>query len=65
MDYERGVERAFGVSLAKLEMDWRASVLGENTLGSTLKNLMPYLVLLLVVIFVPLLGIINAMRMKR
>ena len=62
VDCERGVERAFGVSLAKLEMDWRTSVLGQNTLGSTLKNLTPYLVLLLVVIFVPLLGIINSMR---
>ena len=65
VDCERGVERAFGISLAKLEMDWRTSVLGQNTLGSTLKNLTPYLVLLLVVIFVPLLGIINSMRTKR
>jgi len=64
VDCERGVERAFGVSLAKLDMDWRTSVLGQNTLGSTLKNLTPYLVLLCVVIFVPLLGIIKSMRMK-
>ena len=64
VDCERGVERAFGVSLAKLEMDWRTSVLAQNTLGSTLENLTPYLVLLCVVIFVPLLGIINSMRTK-
>jgi hypothetical protein len=64
VDCERGVERAFGISLAKLEMDWRTSVLGQNTLGSTLENLAPYLVLLCVVIFAPLLGIINSMRMK-
>jgi len=62
VDCERGTERAFGVPLAKLEMDWRTAVLGENVLGSMLKNLTPYLVLLLVVIFVPLLGIINSMR---
>jgi len=64
VDCERGVERAFGVSLAKLEIDWRTSVLGQNTLGSTLKSLTPYLALLCVVIFFPLLGIVNSMRIK-
>jgi hypothetical protein len=63
-DCERGVERAFGVSLAKLETDWRSSVLGQNTMGLVLGNLSPYLVLLCLVLIIPLMGILSATRRK-
>jgi hypothetical protein len=62
MDCERGVERAFGVPLAKLETDWRASVLGQNRIGSILENLSPYLVLLCLVLIIPFVGMVSALR---
>ena len=64
VDCERGTERAFGVSLSKLELDWRESVLGQNVLGVTLRNMSPYLVLLCLVLFIPLFGILSTLREK-
>lgn len=61
---ERGAERAFGVSLSKLELDWREAVLGQKALGSALRNISPYLVLLCLVLFVPLLGGLSMIRRK-
>lgn len=62
VDCERGPERAFGVSLSKLELDWRESVLGQWALGGALRNMFPYLVLLCLVLFVP---IVSGLRMIR
>ena len=64
VDCERGPERAFGVSLATLEQDWRVSTLGQNSIMSTLRRIAPYLGLLCLVLIVPLVGIVNAMRKK-
>ncbi|MCK6540072.1 MAG: hypothetical protein L6Q26_08430 [Anaerolineales bacterium] len=61
---ERGTERAFGVSLAKLERDWRVAALGQSGVASTLGDVVPYLILLCLVVFFPLVGIVNAMRKK-
>jgi len=65
VDCELGVESVYGLSLAKLESDWRASVLGENPVGSALANMFPYLVLLCLVLFIPFVGILGAMRRKK
>jgi hypothetical protein len=64
VDCERGVERAFGVPLARLEADWRATVLGQNTIVLVLGNLSPYLVLLCLVLVIPFIGILSATRRK-
>ena len=64
VDCERGTERAFGVSFAKLERDWQTSVLGQNDLVSTLGRFAPYLGLLCLVVLMPLIGVIGAMRKK-
>lgn len=61
---ERGTERAFGVSLAKLERDWRVTPLGQTGVTSTLGDVIPYLILLCLAVFFPLVGIANAMRKK-
>ncbi len=61
---ERGPERAFGVTFAKLERDWRVNVLGQESLASTLEGFLPYLVLLCVVVFFPLIGIFNSLWKK-
>lgn len=59
---ERGPERAFGVSLASLETQWRSLVLGQNSLYASLEKIMPYLVLLCLVLIIPLIGIITTLR---
>lgn len=64
VDCERGVERAFGVAFSRLELDWRESVLGQKALGSVLRNMLPYLVLLCMVLLVPLLSGFNMIRKK-
>jgi len=64
VDCEHGTERAFGVSLAKLERDWRTTVLGQTGVLSTLGKFTPYLALLCLVVFFPALSIFNSMRKK-
>lgn len=64
VDCERGPERAFGVSLAKLERDWRVNALGQSSFVSTLGAFAPYLVLLCLVILFPLIGILGLSKRK-
>lgn len=64
VDCERGPERAYGVSLSKLEMDWRRSALGENLVLPAFQNMFPYLALLCLVLFIPFIGIMNVLRKK-
>jgi len=64
VDCEQGAERAFGVSLSALELNWRSSVLGQNAFLSMLQNISPYLVLLCLVLIIPLIGIVSALRKK-
>jgi hypothetical protein len=64
VDCERGPERALGISLSALELNWRSSVLGQNAFLSTLKNISPYLVLLCLVLIIPLIGIVSTLRKR-
>ena len=64
LDCERGAERTFGVSLPKLEMDWRASLPGQRRLLPALQNISPYLVLLCLVLIIPLVGMAGTLRKK-
>jgi len=64
VDCERGPERAFGVTLAKLERDWQVNVLGESNVISAIENVAPYLILLCLVILFPLIGVIGSSRKK-
>ena len=64
VDCESGPERAFGESLSKLELAWRESVLGQKALGLALRNMLPYLVLLCLVLLIPLLSGFNMIRKK-
>ena len=61
---ERGPERAFGVSFAKLERDWQRSTLGQNDVMSVLGRFAPYLVLLCLIVVVPLVSAVASMRKK-
>ena len=62
VDCERGTERAFGVPLATLEVNWRSSVLGQYAPLSTLQNISPYLMLLCLVLIIPFIGILSTLR---
>jgi hypothetical protein len=64
VDCERGPERAFGVTLAKLEHDWQATVLGGSNVMAAIGRFVPYLVLLCLVILFPLIGVIGSSRKK-
>jgi hypothetical protein len=64
VDCERGTERAFGMSLSQLELNWRASLVGQSPLSLTLSDKAPYLVLLCLVLFVPFIAILSTSRKK-
>jgi hypothetical protein len=64
VDCERGTERAYGVSLSRLETEWHSSRLGQNAFFSALQNISPYLVLLCLVLIIPLIGIVSGMRKR-
>jgi hypothetical protein len=64
VDCENGIRQAFNLSLADLDEQWREGALGQNVLGVAFRNMLPYLVLLLLVIFIPLLVGMNSARQK-
>lgn len=53
---EQGVVRALNTSLANLDTRWRESELGANVLGVFLRAMLPYLGLLGLLLFIPLIG---------
>ncbi|MCC6300584.1 MAG: hypothetical protein IT314_14920 [Anaerolineales bacterium] len=61
---DRGVEVTYGASFAQLELNWRQSSLGQNAWNAALQNLLPYLILCGIVLFIPLLIGFNAMKKK-
>ena len=64
VDCERGPERAFGITLVKLERDWQASIQGGSNIASTIASVAPYLILLCLVLLFPLIGILGSPRKK-
>ena len=64
VDCENGIQQAFNLSLADLDEQWREQALGQNVLGVAFRNMLPYLVLLVLVILVPLLVGLNSVKKK-
>ena len=64
VDCENGIQGAFGKSLSELDADWRENALGQNVLGVAFRNMLPYLVLLILLILVPFLVGLNSARQK-
>jgi hypothetical protein len=54
---EQGTQRAIGISLSQLDLRWRQSELGGQASGVALQNLLPYLVILVIILAVPVLSI--------
>ncbi len=64
VDCENGAQHALGISLSQLESAWRENSLGQNVWGVAFRNMLPYLVLLALLIFVPLIVGNNASKKK-
>lgn len=60
-----GATKALGSSLSQLDARWRENVLGQNQGGAALRNLLPFLLLLALVLIVPIWGAIDLMRQRR
>ena len=60
----RGIEIVYGTSLAQLEFMWKQSVLGQGAWGAALQNMLPYLILCVLVLGIPLTVGFNAIRRK-
>jgi hypothetical protein len=61
---ELGATQALGVPLSQLDQRWRETVLGQNVAGVALRNLLPFLLLMLLVLVVPLWGTIDMLRQR-
>ncbi len=62
---ELGATSALSTPLSQLDTRWRENVLGQNTSGIALRNLLPFLLLLVLVLMVPLWGAIDMLRQRR
>ena len=60
-----GATKALGSSLGQLDSRWRENVLGQNQTGAALRNLLPFFLLLVLVLIVPIWGAIDVMRQRR
>jgi len=59
---DQGVVRALGTSLANLDTRWRETVLGQNVAGVFLRNMTPYLGLLVFMLLIPVIGFFQRRR---
>ncbi len=62
---ELGATNALGTPLSQLEMRWRESVLGQNTAAVVVRNLSPFILLMLLVLVVPIWGTIDMLLQRR
>lgn len=59
---DQGVVRALGTSLANLDTRWRETVLGQNVAGVFLRNMAPYLGLMVFMLLIPVIGFLQRRR---
>lgn len=64
-DCDLGATKALGVSLNQLDVRWRETVLGQNSASTAFYNLLPFLLLLVIVLLVPMWSIIDLIRRSR
>jgi len=65
LDCEIGATRAFSVPLNQLDTHWRETVLGQNVGGVAIRNLFPYVIIMILILIVPIWGAIDMMRARR
>jgi len=64
IDCETGMQGALGQPLSQLDETWRESSLGQNVFGVAIRNMVPYIVLLLLVIGIPFIVGLFSSRQK-
>ncbi len=64
MDCQRGIQAAYGESLTRLDRQWQRDAFGENMLSTAFDKLLPWLLLMLAVLFIPLLLIFSSRSRK-
>jgi hypothetical protein len=64
LDCEVGATRALGVPLNQLDTHWRETVLGQNVFGVAIRNLSPYVAVMVLILLVPLWGAIDILRAR-
>jgi hypothetical protein len=62
---ELGATNALGTPLSQLDARWRESVLGQNITGVAIRNLLPFVLLMALVLVVPVWGAIDIIRQRR
>lgn len=62
---ELGATNALSTPLSQLDARWRENVLGQNVGGVAARNLLPFLLLLVLVLMVPVWGAIDLLRQRR
>jgi hypothetical protein len=62
---ELGATNALGTPLSQLEARWREDVLGQNKMGVAARNLLPFILLLLLALAVPIWGAIDMLLQRR
>ncbi len=62
---ELGATNALGTPLSQLDSRWREDVLGQNTFGVAARNLLPFTLLMLLVLIVPIWGTIDLVIQRR
>lgn len=65
LDCDLGATRAVGTPLSQLDARWREKVLGQNVAGVALRDLLPYLIIMGLLLIVPIWGAIGAIRTAR
>jgi hypothetical protein len=65
LNCELGATNALGVPLSQLDSRWREDVLGQNVVGAAIRNLSPFILIMLLVLIVPLWGAIDVLRQRR
>ena len=62
---ELGATNALGTPLSQLDARWRESVLGQNITGVAARNLLPFVLLMTLALFVPIWGAFDMLRQRR
>jgi hypothetical protein len=65
LDCERGTEAALGSSLSQLEKQWKQEAFSENNTLDALVKLIPWLILLVSILIVPIILTLLGIRQKR
>ena len=65
LDCQHGAEQAFGSTLTQLETQWRRETFNEDPHITVIENLLPWILLLLIMIGLPLLFSLVRARKNR